>query len=111
MSLEKKLKVLEKEFATATEDYLNANKALDAYRGVELSDETVVEVNTILADIQDRYSAMYPVINFILQNYQQAALSLKNYNQFIDDIKTAGAKEQDPMSGIKRQPGTRREIN
>lgn len=115
MSLEKKLKVLEKEFAIATEDYINANKALDVYRGVELSDETVVEVNAILTDIQDKYSAMYPVVNFILQNYQQAAMSLKNYNQFVDDIKTAGAKETEETSpfasGIKRAPGSKRVIN
>jgi len=92
-ALEKKFRAMEEAFAKETENYLESHKKLDEFRGVELNDEKlVVQVNQILMDIQDTYSRMYPVINFIMQNYQKAAKYHAGHNKFIDDIKAGGAK-------------------
>ena len=76
----------------AFEIYNKLQEELNKYRGKEITDDILPDVNRILHEIQDTYTQIYPAIDFILKNHKNFHDSLFNYNKFIEMLKEQGAK-------------------
>jgi len=76
------------------DDYIKLHESLDQYRGKSLSETNLHEANKILKQIQLAFHEIYPAYNFIAYRYQSAVNAINEYNNFIESIKTAGAKEE-----------------
>ena len=86
---------LDVEIGRVWEEYLLLHSELDKHRGKQIEDTNVGEVNRILKDIQEKFSALYPAYNFIATRYQYATNAVNSYNDFIETLKKAGAKTED----------------
>lgn len=81
----------------ALEEYKKSHDQLNTYRGVQITDDNIKEVNNALEAVQNCFAALYPAFNFINYRYKQAVNATHDYNNFIDSLKKAGANEVNPM--------------
>lgn len=87
----------------ALEEYKKSHDKLNTYRGVQITDDNIKEVNNALEAVQNCFAALYPAFNFINYRYKQAVNATHDYNNFIDSIKKAGAYEVNPPSDQEGQ--------
>jgi hypothetical protein len=77
-------------------EYTDLHAELDKHRGTPISDTNLEELNRILKDIQDTFAALYPAYHFIATRHQYVSNAVTQYNEFIETIKGAGAKQDEP---------------
>lgn len=87
-----KLDSLEKELDSLLAEYTRLSADLNLWRGKVIGEDVEV-VNSLLGDIQRVFIKCYPVLAFIVNRNQSCLLLIKEYDRFINDIKTAGAQE------------------
>lgn len=87
---------LDAEINRVYDEYLQLHKDLDLHRGKPLDDTNLPEVNRILKEIQEKFSSLFPAYHFIGVRSQYATNAVNEYNNFIDTIKKAGAKQDEP---------------
>jgi len=85
--------IFQEKFIEHWQQYLELNKKLDSYRGKEIGQD-VNEVNKLLFEIQENFSQMYPVLEFVVKNYNLSVAAINEYNIFIEDIKNAGGSTE-----------------
>lgn len=78
-------------------EYTELHKELDEHRGHPLGETNLPEVNRILKDIQERFSSLYPAYHFIASRHQYVSNAVNSYNEFIETIKKAGAKQDETI--------------
>lgn len=91
-----KQKEFELVFQEAWDLYVELHKKFNSYRGQEINEANIVEINKLIQDIQSAFLAMYPTLNFIVYRAESAGNAIKDYQKFIDDLKSAGASENPP---------------
>lgn len=84
------------------DEYKKAHENLNKYRGITISEEILPEVNIALEKVQTCFAAIYPALNFINYRYQYAVQATSDYNTFIEELKKAGAKENNPTAIIQQ---------
>lgn len=84
---------LDSEMNRVYTEYIELHKELDAHRGKPLSDTNLPEVNRLLKDIQDKFSSLFPAYHFIAARHQYVSNAVNSYNEFIETIKKAGARQ------------------
>lgn len=95
MNLKEAFRVWENEFEKKWNEYVDLHKKLDEYRGVDINESNVQQINEIVSALQDQYAVLYPSINYIVHRNPLCITAMKEYNQFIDDIKNGGARPED----------------
>lgn len=96
MVIEQLTRQLDEEITRVHNLYADLHKELDQHRGKPLSDTNLPEVNRILKEIQDTFLQLYPAVHFIAVRHQYATNITNDYNNFIDTLKKAGAKQDEP---------------
>lgn len=91
--IEQTIKDLDLELQEVYANYSKLHEELVPYRGRELKETDVKEVNRILEAIQDNYKLMFPALNFILLRHQFCINVMNEYQKFIHDLQKAGATE------------------
>lgn len=91
MSLAKAYKSFDVEFAKTWNKYVELHKALDKFRGIEITDKNVSVINKIVGELQDTYAQLYPSINWVLERHKLCMEASVEYKKFMDDIKASGA--------------------
>lgn len=86
------------DFEENYDHYMRLHEKLDKWRGKQLEDADLAEVNPIISEIQDAFIKIYPTINFVMQRYQFCARVYSDYNKFIDQIKSSGAEPVEAQS-------------
>lgn len=92
MKLSTLLRKLDEALVKKHDEYLQAHKAFDIYRGKEIGDD-LEEINKALQNIQNLYEELHPVLHFIAWRSRFAAQLVESHSAFIDSLKGAGAKE------------------
>lgn len=95
MDLQKLANEFDGEMNRVYTEYTELHRELDKHRGKPLSDTNLPEVNKLLKDIQEKFVAVYPAFYFITTRYQQASNAINSYNEFIETIKKAGARQDE----------------
>lgn len=91
--IEKLVNELDVEMSRIWEEYLAMHVELDKHRGHPIEDTNLDEVNRILKEIQEKFSILYPAYNFIATRHQYVSNAVTSYNEFIESIRKAGAKQ------------------
>lgn len=91
---------LDVEITRVWNEYLDFHDQLNAHRGKPIQDTNIQQVNDILKGIQDTFSMLYPAYNFIAQRHQHVTNAVNSHNDFIESIKTAGAKQEEIVNGV-----------
>lgn len=99
-SIEKMTNDLDVEINRMWTDYLALHEELNSHRGKPIDDTNLSEVNRLLEAIQDTFAELYPAYHFIATRYQYASNAVTEYNEFIESIKSAGAKQDESTSSI-----------
>jgi hypothetical protein len=89
---------LDTEINRVWKEYTDLHSELDTHRGKPINDTNLDEVNRILKDIQDKFGLLYPAYHFIATRHQYVSNAVTFYNEFIETIKKAGAKQDEPIS-------------
>lgn len=97
MDLQKLANEFDGEMNRVYTEYTELHRELDKHRGKPLSDTNLPEVNRLLKDIQDKFVEVYPAFYFITTRYQQASNAINSYNEFIETIKKAGARQDEEI--------------
>lgn len=97
MSMQDKYDAFEQEFISEWAEYIRHHDELKSFRGKPI-DNDVERVNEILFNIQKSFSSVYPCLNFILKRHDFAKSAMREYDQFIEDIKKAGAVAEGDIS-------------
>lgn len=95
MDLQKLANEFDGEMNRVYTEYTELHRELDKHRGKPLSDTNLPEVNRLLKDIQDKFVTVFPAFYFITTRYQQASNAINSYNEFIETIKKAGARQDE----------------
>jgi len=95
-AIEKLTQELDGEITRVHNIYVDLHRELDQHRGKPLSDTNIEEVNRILKGIQDTFAQMHPAFHFIATRHQYVTNVVNDYNNFIDVLKKAGAKQDEP---------------
>ena len=93
MSLKNKFSEFEKEFIETWGEYIKLQDELNLYRGKEIGDDAD-RVNDLITDIQRTFISMYNPIMFVIERHMIMRNALHDYQNFIEDIKKAGAIEE-----------------
>lgn len=97
MSLSKAYKTFDNEFAKEWNKYVELHKALDKYRGIEITEKNVDTINKIVIALQDKYAQLHPSINWVLERHKLCMEAAMEYKKFMDDIKLGGAMPENEM--------------
>ena len=89
---------LDTEMNRVYNEYSDLHKELDKHRGKPLSDTNLDEVNRLLKEIQDKFACLYPAYHFIATRHQYVSNAVNAYNDFIEVIKKAGARQEEPIT-------------
>jgi hypothetical protein len=85
--MENSIRKIGKDINERCEKYTALLKEFDTYRGRQLTEEDVAQVNIILMDIQELYNKeIFPLFSFIKVNYATADTAMIAHEQFINDI-------------------------
>lgn len=95
MTTEHIIDTYQKEFIRLSEHYNKLQDTFDSYRGKKIENEQ--EINDLLDNIQETFNKLRPFLMFVIKNYEVCKLGLTGYQLFIDDIKRAGAIEQEEV--------------
>lgn len=93
--IEKLTNELDTEINRIWAEYLDLHKELDTHRGKPIDDTNMDEINRLLKDIQAKFALLYPAYNFIAHRYQYATNAVNGFNEFIESLKKAGAKQDE----------------
>lgn len=97
--IEKLTHELDIEITRVWDEYVKFHDQLNKYRGKPIEDTNLENVNEILKSIQDTFALLYPAYNFIAQRQQYVSNAITSHNEFIESIKTAGAKADEIANG------------
>jgi hypothetical protein len=92
VALEKVFQKFELEFNKLWNKYVDLHKELDGYRGIEITEKNVGEINKIVSKLQDCWIELFPVVNWIKVRNDLASHALNEHAKFMDDIKAGGAQ-------------------
>jgi len=81
----------QEDFDKAWSQYVKLHKDLDAYRGVDITEKNIKQINDIVSAIQDHFIMMHPSINYIVQRATICSQALTEHQKFMDDLKASGA--------------------
>jgi hypothetical protein len=95
MSLKIVIESLEAQLNKDYEEYVKLHEALNTHRGKPLDDTNLPEVNRLIKEIQEKFAELYPVYSFIGTRYQQTVNVVNGYNEFIEQLKKAGAASKE----------------
>lgn len=90
MSLKIALDKFGEEFNKAWNRYIELDKQLMAYRGIEITKSNVESINEIVTGLQDTYAELHESLFFINSWGSNALLLINEHKKFMDDIKVAG---------------------
>lgn len=90
MSLKIALDKFGEEFNKAWNRYIELDKQLLAYRGVEINKDNIEPINAIVVGLQDTYAELHESLYFINSWSSNALLLINEHKKFMDDIKSAG---------------------
>lgn len=93
MTLQELVKELDKQLVEKGDAYHKLHQQLDAFRGIELSEEAAGEVNRILKEIQEAFHELYYAHHFICFRNQSSSQEIKSYNEFMEQLIKAGATD------------------
>lgn len=93
--IEKLTQELDTEMTRVYGEYTDLHKELDTHRGHNITDTNLPEVNRILKELQERFASLYPAYHFIASRHQYVSNAVNSYNEFIESIKKAGAKQEE----------------
>ncbi len=93
MSLPIKFDDFQLAFSKAWTEYCVLHKELDKFRGKEIGDD-LVEVNRLLHAIQEKFTEIFPSLNWAIQRNSFAINACKDYETFIEALKTTGAHQE-----------------
>lgn len=102
MALIQTFDVFQKEWSETWNKYVALHKELDAYRGIEITETNIHQVNKIIGDLQDTFGELYGSINFVLQRYALCVQANTEYKKFMDDIKSSGAVPEDGKAPMEQ---------
>lgn len=90
MSLKMSFDRFQEEFNKSWNKYVNLDKELMVYRGIEITSENIELINRIVVELQDCYADMYESLGFVNSWGPHVAMIIKEHQKFMDDIKLAG---------------------
>lgn len=90
--ISEKFPEFETAFKAAVEEYNALGAEFDSWRGKVLNEVDQQNINALIQKIQLTYQALYPAIQFVIQNSGMCVKSLQDFNQFIEDLKASGAQ-------------------
>jgi hypothetical protein len=90
MSLKASLDKFQDEFSKAWNRYIELDKELMVYRGVEITRENVEAINRVVVGLQECYAEMYEALMFVSSWTPNVSMIVKEHQKFMDDIKAAG---------------------
>jgi hypothetical protein len=93
--LNAKYREFEKEFINEWDRYVQCHKNLDAYRGVMPTEANIPQINKIIGELQDSFHELYTSFQFVNKYGLQCAQAVKEYNEFMAEIKATGAEPID----------------
>jgi len=76
------------------DEYVSLHKELDKYRGKPM-DNDLEEINKLIGEIQNKFASLYPAYHFIAARHQYVNNAVNSYNEFIEILKKAGAREDE----------------
>lgn len=94
---------LRKSMLEGYDTYTEAAKKMASYEGKVIDNVGIDVINKALADVQDSFMKIYPVLNFIETYKEFASKTIIDYAEWIERIKQAGA--QDVNKQIKENNG------
>jgi hypothetical protein len=89
---EKTLK-FQQNMLTFYDKYMKAREILAGYEGKHVDEVGLDKVNAMLADVQETFKDLHPMLNFIQSYYQWSLTTLNFHADLIDVLKKAGANE------------------
>ncbi len=90
MVLNKLLEQFQEEFKKEWSYYIEQDKRLMAFRGIEITKDNVDIINQIVMEIQDSYARMHNALYYIHNSAPNCMALIKEHKKFIDDLKAAG---------------------
>lgn len=72
-------------------EYIELHKEFNAFRGRDIPDADLPELNEVLGELQDTFQDIYTILHFIQLRQQFAANAITEYAKFIQDLEAAGA--------------------
>jgi hypothetical protein len=91
--IEKLTNELDVEINRVWGEYAELHAELDTHRGKPITDTNLDEVNRLLKAVQEKFAILYPAYHFIATRHQYVSNAVTFYNEFIETIKKAGAKQ------------------
>lgn len=95
MKIEQSIKKLDNLITKTYDEYIQAHRSLDKFRGQEITDDILPHANKALSDIQSKFADLYPALHFIAYRHQWATNATGEYEDFIKTIQNAGAAKVD----------------
>ncbi len=90
MVLNKLLEQFQEEFKKEWSYYIEQDKRLMAFRGIEITKDNVDIINQIVMEIQDSYARMHNALYYIHNSAPNCMALIKEHKKFVDDLKAAG---------------------
>jgi hypothetical protein len=90
MVLKKALETFQEEFKKEWAYYVEQDKRLLAFRGIEITKDNVDIINQIVVEIQDSYARMHEALYYMHNSAPNCMALIKEHKKFIDDLKSAG---------------------
>lgn len=103
MSLAKAYKSFDNEFAKTWNKYVELHKALDKFRGIEITEKNVGTINKIVIALQDCYAELHASLNWVLERHKLCVDAVHEYKKFMDDIKAGGAQPENANGTVGNQ--------
>lgn len=100
--IEKLTNELDVEITRVWGEYVDLYNDLDKYRGKPIEDNFEA-VNIIITALQEKFAILHPAYHFIAIRHDHVANATNSYNDFIELLKKAGAKTDQPESKIIMQ--------
>jgi cysteinyl-tRNA synthetase len=85
---------LQKSLLECIEEYNKLCGKLQEYQNKQIDPSNKDELNHLLHKIQKKYHEMFPALDLIQQWHPNATSTIKEYNDFIERLKKAGATQE-----------------
>lgn len=93
MTIQELVKELDKQLVEKGDAYHKLHVQFDAFRGLELTEESSKILNQILLELQTAFQELYVAHHFICYRNQSSTNEINSYTEFIDQLIKAGATE------------------
>ena len=93
MTIKELIELLDEQLVEQWNKYSDLHEEFNKFRGIELSDEQLEDMNKVLSDIQDTFKEIYPFFVLFSQRAQFCANAMQTHEEFIAELKKVGAEE------------------